>query len=198
MLRKTYISFIVILCGVALCWASQKIETQVGPFNLSAAPVTESQLVSQFGEGYVRIDKVGDKILGKSRTFYSPGGSVWVEIQFSHVLDKNLERVAETIIITKRRLCDEKFKPKKSFGPLITAHGVKIGDSLEKVIETYGQPSISIEVGKEKRFSVLIDELKISKGRVLRYLTDQPGELSFAEFYFNEEGLHSFLISESE
>lgn len=196
-LRNIYITFVVLLI-VPVCWASQKIEREIGPFNLSATSITESQLVTQFGEGYVRINKVDDKILNKSRIYYSPNDNMWVEVRFSHVLDKNLKRVVETVIITKNKLCNKKFIPKKTFGSLVTSRGIKLGDSIEKVIRTYGKPSIFIEIGKDKLFSVLIEDLNIQKGCVLRYLADKPDDLLFAEFFFKEGRLHSLLISESE
>jgi hypothetical protein len=104
----------------------------------------------------------------------------------------------EEILVTKYKLCDEKFQPSKPFGSLITSRGIQIGDSEEKIIQTYGAPSISIEIGKDKIFSVLAADLKLKEGRILRYLTNRQGELIFAEFYFNEKELHSLLISGSE
>lgn len=196
--KQMRIVFALILFTVVSCWANQKIETRIGPFNLAGLPVTELNFVSLFGQGHVQIDKVENKVLGQRRIYYASDEKVWVEIRFSHVLGENLERVVETILITRKKLCDEKFKPKKPFGPLITSREIKIGDSIDKVIGTYGKPSISIDVGKDKIFSVLVEDLKFQQGRVLRYLTNQPNELLFAEFYFSETGLHSILISESE
>ena len=81
---------------------------------------------------------------------------------------------------------------------MITSRGIKVGDSFDKVIETYGKPTIAIDIGKDKLVAVLIEDLNFTEGRVLRYITDKPDELFVAEFYFNEKGLYSLLISESE
>jgi hypothetical protein len=196
--RQISANFALIFCTIVLCWADQRIETQIGRFNLAGPPVTEPKFVSQFGQGFLKTDKIGDKILGQDHIYYASDEKVWVQIRFSHVLDENLERVMEAIIVTKEKLCDERFKPKELFGPLITSKGVKIGDSIDKIIETYGKPTISIDIGKDKIFSVLVEDLKFQEGRVLRYLTNQPYKLFFVEFYFSRKGLHSILISESE
>ena len=138
------------------------------------------------------------EILEKKHVYYVPSERIWVEIGFSHVLDENLERYVEEVLITKQKLCDETYRPTKPFGPLVTSKGVRIGDSIDKVIKTYGAPSVSIEVGRDKISLALDEDLKLKKGRVLRYLSNRPDDLLFAEFYFDERGLHSLLISTSE
>lgn len=195
---KTSITLITIFFAVAICWATQAIETEIGPFNLSLRSLTEAKVISQFGQGCVRVKKDGNEILTKEHIYYVPNEGIWVAIRFSHVLDDKLERNMEEILVTKRKLCDNAFKPIKSFGPLVTSRGIRIGDSIDKVIKTYGTPSVNIEIGKDKIFSALGEDLKFKKGRVLRYLTNRPDELIFAEFYFDEKGLHSLLISEAE
>jgi len=197
-LKPIITTFILIFCSFISCLANQKIETQIGLFNFAGPSIIESKFVSQFGKGFVQIDKAGDKILGKKYVYYAPQEKVWVQVKFSHVLDENLDRVMEAILVTKKKLCDERFKPRKLFGCLITSKGVRIGDSIDKVIEVYGTPTISFDIEKEKLFSVLVEDLKLKEGRLLRYLSDKPNELSFVEFYFSGRSLHSLLISESE
>lgn len=192
------LTIVLFICSVSLCWAGEKVETHIGPFDFADSLMKESQLISSFGRGYVQIDRVGGKILDKKHIYYVANEKVWVEIRLSHVLDKNLEHAVEGVLITKMKLCDEKFKPKKTFGPLVTGKGIEIGDAIDKAINIYGTPSVSINVGKDRSFSVLQEALKLQKGRVLRYLTDQPNELLFAEFYFKDEKLHSLLITVSE
>lgn len=198
MIKQIIICLTVILFAVGKCSATQEIETQIGPFNLASPPVSESNIIAQFGQGYVEVNKSGKKILEKKHIYYAPTEKVWVEIRFSHVLDAKLERFVEEILVTRHKLCDEKFQPAKPFGSLTTARGIQIGDSVEKIIQTYGAPSISIEIGKDKIFSVLAADLILKEGRILRYLTNRQDELIFVEFYFNEKGLHSLLISGSE
>jgi hypothetical protein len=197
-IKKINIVVIILFCSTVLCWSGEKVEHQIGPFNLAGSPITESQLISSFGPGYVKIDKVGSMILGKEHIYYDVNEKVWVAVSLSNVLDKKLERVVEAVLVSKKKLCDEKFKPRKLFGPLITGKGIKIGDTLDKIINTYGTPSVSIDIGKDRSFSVLWDDLKLRKGRVLRYLTNQPNELLFSEFYFDGGVLHSMLISAAE
>jgi hypothetical protein len=198
MIRQIIICLTVILFAVGKCSATQEIETQIGPFDLASPPVSESKIISQFGQGYVEVNKSANETLEKKQIYYAPDQKVWVEIRFSHVLNAKLEHIVEEILVTKYKLCDEKFQPSKPFGSLITSRGIQIGDSEEKIIQTYGAPSISIEIGKDKIFSVLAADLKLKEGRILRYLTNRQGELIFAEFYFNEKELHSLLISGSE
>lgn len=186
---------------VILCCANETVvivENRIGPFDFAGKLMMESQLISDFGQGYVQTLQVGDEILGKKHIYYVSDEKLWVEISLSHVLDKNLERMVESILVTKKELCDKKFKPKKSFGPLITSKGITIGDPIDKVLNVYGNPSISLDISKDKLFSVLVENLKLKSGKVLRYLTTRPDELLFAEFYFDAEGLHSILISASE
>ena len=189
-IKQVVLAIAIIFGTVVSCLADQKIENRVGPFDLTDAPITESKLISQFGQGHIQADKVHGKVLGQQHTYYISNVKVWVDMRFSHVLDENLERVLEEILISRKKLCDERFEPEKPFGLLITSKGIKIGDSIDKVISIYGKPSISIEIRKNKLFSVLGEELKLQKGRVLRYLSQQPDELLFAEFYFDEDGLH--------
>lgn len=136
-------------------------------------------------------------IIGKSRSFYSSKGDVWIQINFSHV-SNDLGSVVESVIVTREKLCDKKFKAKESFDPLVTSQGIRLGDSIDKILNVYGEPSVSIVVGKDKLFSVLSESLKLRRGCILRYLTNNPAELLCSEFYVNEEGLHSILVSRSE
>jgi hypothetical protein len=192
---------IVIFCTIRLSFSNPKIEAQLGPFNLSGPPLTESRLVSEFGEGYVRVQEIGNKIISKKHVFWVPEQTVWVQISLSHVLDAKMERIVEAVLVTKKKLCEEdkKYMARKKLASLATSKGVKVGDSIDKVIEKYGKPSISKVIGKDKGFTVLDEELKLKQGEVLRYLQEHPSkELNFAEFYFDKRKLHSFLISESE
>jgi hypothetical protein len=192
---------IIIFCEIDQSFGNSIIETQIGPFNLAGPPLTESKLVSQFGEGYVQLEKIGDKIVRKKRIFWVPEQEVWVQIDLSHVLDEKMESAVEAVLVTKKKLCDQdmKYIPQKTLGLLATSKGIKIKDPIEKVIGKYGKPSISMTVGKDKIFTVLGEELKLKEGLVLRYLQKQPSsELNFAEFYFKQKKLHSLLISESE
>jgi hypothetical protein len=201
MLKKFNLIIVLVFCTVTLCYANEtivRVDTQIGPFDLAGKLMVESQLISDFGQGYVQILQVGDEILGKKHIYYVADKKLWVEISLSHVLDKNLERMVESILVTKKELCDKKFNPKKSFGPLITSKGIKIDDPIDKVLNVYGKPTITIDIAKDKLFSALVENLKLKNGKVLRYLTSRTDELFFAEFYFNEERLHSLLISASE
>jgi hypothetical protein len=142
----------------------------------------------------VHIYRVGNRILDKKHIYYLSDDNLWVEISISHVLPREVE----SVLVTKKKLCEERFKPKKSFGPLNTSKGIKTGDSIAKVLNAYGKPTVNIDIAKNKLFSVLIEDLKSEKGKVLRYLPNRSDELLFAEFYFDAEGLHSVLISASE
>jgi len=177
------------------------IETQVGSFDLAGQPLTESNLVSRLGEGYVRLEKSGDKIISKKHIFWVPEQRVWVQIGLSHVLDEKMEHTLDTVLVTRKKLCDkdEKYMPKKTLELLATSKGIKINDSIDKVIEKYGKPSISKTIGRDKIFTALEEELKLREGVVLRYLQKElSNKLNFAEFYFKQKKLHSFLISKSE
>ena len=191
------IIFVLFIDSVTFCWADNIVETKIGVFDLERL-TTESQFISQYGEGKVQIEKVDNEIFGKRHIYYASNSKLWVEARFSHVLGEDLESDLEAILVTKRKLCDEKFTPKKLFNPLITSKGVKIGDSISRVISIYGRPSIYTDFKKDKNFSVLQGDLKVKEGQILRYLSGKPNELLFSEFYFDREGLHSFIISTSE
>lgn len=188
----------MIFFGTATCCDTRVIETQIGPFNLGSMPITESTIVSQYGQGCVKVSESGTEAIAGKHVYYVKDEKVWVEILFSHVMDNNLEHVVEAILVTKQKLCEEKHQTKRPFVPLVTSKEVKIGDPIDKIIKVYGKPSISIDLSKDKLFSVLVEDLKLKEGQVIRYLTDHPNELFFAEFYFKENRLHSILISASE
>jgi len=198
--RISFIFFIVaIFAKTDGGFSNEKIEAQIGPFSLAGPPLTESKLVSQFGEGFVELEKIGDKLLSKNHVYWIPKQKVWVKVSFSHVLTEKMERVMEGVLVTKNKLCEQTYIPKVALGPLVTPKGIKINDSIDKVIENYGKPTISKIIGKDKIFTVLDEELKLREGIILRYLQKQPTrELNFAEFYFSQNKLHSLLFSESE
>jgi hypothetical protein len=183
-----------ILCVIALGWVHQKIETRIGPFDLSARLEAESKIVSLYGQGYLRENRVGDR----SRIYYLPEDKAWLEIQFSHVLDPLGERFVESILLTKQKLCETKYRPKQSFGKMVTSAGIQLGDSIGKTVHVYGSPTETIEVEKDKLFSVLEERLKPRKGEVIRYLPSPQEELGFAEFYFDQNGLNAILVSVAE
>lgn len=120
------------LCKIGLSFSNPKIEAQVGPFNLSGPPLTESKLVSEFGEGYVQVQKIGKTIISKKHVFWVPEQAVWVQIALSHVLDAKMEHIVEAVLVTKKKLCDEdkRYTPKKQLAPLGTSKGIKINDSI--------------------------------------------------------------------
>lgn len=196
-LKGYVIIFVLLIDAVTFCWADNIADTKIGVLDLEKL-TTESQFMSQYGEGNVQIEKVDNEILGKRHTYYASNSKLWVQARFSHVLGEDLESVLEAILITRRKLCNEKFKPKKPFDSLVTSKGVKIGDSISQVISIYGKPSIYIDLKKDKMFSVLQEDLKFEEGQILRYLSSKPNELLFLELYFDRKGLHSFIISTSE
>ena len=189
----------LILSSETKCFAGGSVEEQIGPFNPYQI-MTESKLISEFGEGYVHIEKDMDNtiIMDKKHIYYIPKQNLWLQLGMSHVLDENLERSIESILLTRQNLCDKKFIAKKPFGVLSTAHGIRIGDSIKKVTNTYGKPFELINLRDKEGSSILAEELKIKKGKVLRYSNNKEDELLFAEFYFDAKGLHSILISAEE
>jgi hypothetical protein len=192
---------IVILWKIDLGYSNPIIEKQVGPFRLSDPAFTEAKLVSEFGEGYVQVEKFGNKTIRIKHIFWVPEQEVWLKVSLSHVLNEKMQRVVEAVLVTKKQLCekDKKYIATKKLASLATSKGIEINDSINKVIEKYGEPSISKVVGKDKTFTMLDEELKLKEGVVLRYLQSRRSkEMNFAEFYFKQKKLHSFLISESE
>jgi hypothetical protein len=199
MSRFFVLILVLAVCMVKVCCAQETIvtvENQIGPFNIVGEErMMESQLLSAFGQGHVYIYQVGDEIFQKKHSYYVSDEKLWVEISLSHVLDSHLDRTVDSILVTKKELCEKKFRPKKSFGPLITSKGITIGDPIDKVLNAYGKPSESIVISKDKLFSELVEDLELTSGKVLIYF---PDELFFEEFYFDAEGLHSLLVSRIE
>jgi len=200
---KVYLILVTILIfyKIDLSFSNPKIEIQIGPFKLSDPAFTDSKLVSDLGEGCVQVGMIGNKIISKKHIFWVPEQNVWLQISFSHVLNEKMERNVEAILVTKNKLCEKEkiFTIRKKIALLATSKGIKINDSIDKVIQKYGKPSISKAIGKDKVFTVLDEELELKGGTVLRYLQEHPSkDMNFVEFYFSQERLHSFLISESE
>lgn len=188
--------YLIILCLLPnICWSDSYIEHTLGPFDLTKN-ITETQLVSEFGSGYVINHIVDGKTMGRSHVYYVPAVNAWLEVQLSHT--SNNDRLVDTIILTRKKLCDEKHIPVEDLTKLITGRGVGIGSSLKKVINTYGKSDVSISLAKQKAFSNLQQYLKLSSGLVLRYLYEGSESNLYSEFYIKNGKLHSLLISVSE
>jgi len=196
---KKIILFVVLVSGCLTTSAQniihKQVESQIGQIDLSKHLIYESGIVSDYGEGYVQVLKVGEKIIGVNHVYYVPEQQLWILFEFSHVLDQKLERSLEGILITKKNLCDQKYKPIKILKPLITSKGITLGDELKKILEIYGQPSLSIFLDKDNSFSNITELLDVKEGHVLRYLPERPTEEILSEFYFENGKLHSLLIS---
>lgn len=190
------ITFIILLL-VNMGWAKEIIEYRIGLIDLSHPP-KESEIILKFGKGYEKVISVNGKILEKSHCYYLPKDEIWVEISLSHVLNKNLERSVQAVLVSREKLCDESFIPEMEFDNLTTSKGIKIGDSFSKVTEAYGEPSIDFEAEKEKnKFSAITEMLKPKKGRILRYLGSEDDEF-FSEFLFDKNELNSMYVSGAE
>jgi len=187
---------LILLIGFTESYCRAEVESTIGKFSFAGPTLTEPEIISQFGQGFVKRENENTEKVQK-HIYYLSEENLWIELSFSHVLDEKMRRSLDTIMLTKEKICDKKFKPKETFGSLITSKGIKIGDSLTNVIQKYGTPSVSSEIGKDGYFSVLQEELKLTDGKVLRYLGGDDDLLS-SEFYFKDGQLHSILISISE
>lgn len=199
---KTFTSFVTTITCLVLfsvpCMAGQNIESKVGAFDFGGSLMSESELVGRFGEGFIYEYKVGEKVFSKSRTYYYKDEQIWVKVDLSHVLDENHERSVEAVTVTKKRLCNESYKPSNLIGPMITSSGIAVGDQPEKVIKVYGKPGRKIEIMTDSRFSILKEDLDLKRGLVFRYFPDDRNSLHMVEFYFQDSKLHSLIISISE
>lgn len=182
-------------CGSA---PKQRPETRIGQFDFSTFVINEAEFTSRYGQGFVVIDKFGDQIMGSKHIYYLTDQNVWLEVRFSHVRDERLERMMSAVLITKNKLCDKEFEPQEKFEELITSRGIRIGDPLNKVIKVYGDPARIINVERGGGFSSLINYLNLKQGVIFRYYTEEPREINFTEFYFDNEELHSLIISVEE
>jgi len=145
-LASVLITFVYLVSFSSVGIAGQNVESKVGAFDFGGSLMSESELVGRIGEGFIYEYKVGEKVFSKSRTYYYKDEQIWVKVDLSHVLDENYERSVEAVTVTKKRLCNESYKPSNLIGPMITSNGIAVGDQPEKVIKVYGEPGRKIEI----------------------------------------------------
>lgn len=189
----------LILLSADICFAGSAVDEKLGPFRVYHS-LSESKLITKYGRGYEHVvkDSKNEVIMEKEHLYYIPEQEIWLQIGMTHVLDQYLERHIDSLLLTRKPLCDKIFTAKNSLGTLSTSQGIKIGDTIERVIEIYGEPREVIQVGRTNRFSALVYKLKLNRGTILRYDNNKNDELLFAEYYFEDNKLHSILISAEE
>ena len=178
--------------------AGQNLETKIGIFDFSGPTMPESELVERLGTGFIDEYKVGNKVFSKSRIYFLKDENLWIKVDLSHVFDENGECRVEAVTVTKNKLCDESYEPIHEISPMITSRGIRIGDGLRDVVDQYGEPGRRIEVSKGGPFSLLKEDLDLDRGLAFRYFTENSQSLHQMEFYFQDDKLHSFIISISE
>ena len=143
--------FLFCIYAPKISTSSIQVETQIGSFNLRTDKITEKKFINEYGKGFVVVDQNSVP----KHIFYDDIQKLWISINFSHVLDEKKNSYVESILITSDSLCCKKFEPIKSFDPMLTSKGIKIGDTLLKIIAAYGEPSINIDIANESFFSFL-------------------------------------------
>ena len=191
---KTFVGIMLattFLLLVGPSFVRQKIESKIGPIDLSADTLTESRITAVYGQGYIMVEKPE-----KQYAYFLPEENIWLQLRYSHVLDGKLERTLRAILITRHKLCPKRFQPLSSLGKMMTSGGVQIGSSFGMVVKTYGKPTITIDVERDNTFAYLRETLKLKRGTVIRYLpSSSNGGDFFTEFAFDGKTLHSILIS---
>ncbi len=143
------------------------------------------------------INKTAAETYIVSRTYYVRDDNQWMTVKLSRYYGKDVMRYVEQVLVTRKNVCGEKTTAKTSFGKVTTGKGVALGDSMDKVLETYRLPLVKIEleeVGVAGYVPPIAEKLGVKTGTVFRYL-DPMGEFLYTEFYFTDGVLHSILIS---
>ena len=186
--------------------------------NKSKRLMKEEELVKKYGGGkHVEIPCIDDKskVCRNLHQYYVSEQNLWVEFEIHHG-----DPIVISAFVTQRKLCDKKHTPKTPFKKLATSHGIKIGDTLDKVKKTYREAySMMLPTVNEKNGFVLYrdkngkTEKYNIKGAgdpqknwkywkygytVLTYPTEKDDELLSAEFFFKEGVLDAILISGEE
>jgi hypothetical protein len=190
-----FASIIGLFCSYGACEGVTVAETQIGPFDLTIPQKNEGEFVAVYGKGVEVVEQYGDMVMGSKHIYYSKGQNLWIEIRFSHIRDKSMQRIMEAVLVTKKKLCNQEYTPKTPFPKLSTSKGFELGTSLQVLRDEYGKPTASINIGRDKQYSSLVDYMDLTRGVVLKYVPTERREINFAEFYFNEEVLHSMVIS---
>jgi len=102
------------------------------------------------------------------------------------------------VTVTRKKLCDETYLPANKVGPMITSKGIAVGDAFQDVVNEYGEPGRRIEISKDNRFSLLNRGSPFRKRLSLQIFPVDPQSLHQMEFYFQDDKLHSLIISISE
>lgn len=195
-------------CSIALvlllsCAQVKKKESRIGPFDLSVKPITESEFIKNYGGGWVEDNRNrNDDSRNQSvqHAYFLGNKNLWLRADFSHVLDSEMNRNLETILVSKQKLCDEKYKLAAENIDFGTGNKIKIGDTYKKVVDTYGQPKVEFIHGADKKFSLIGYDLKgIAPGRIFRYFDEKSTSLCcLLEFYFVNDDVHTILLSSGE
>lgn len=197
--RGKIIIAMAVLCSFAISWGAENVNLRIASFKLSGPALMESEIVSVLGSGYVKQDRVGNSLVDKYHIYYIASRKVWLSIRLSHVVGNKFDASVDEIFVTKSKLCDKKYRPKKDIEPLIKPIGIHFGASIDEIINILGKPTLSVDIGKNESYAGLIAEkMKYTSGHVIRYLPDSASENIVQEFYFNGRGLHSLLISVAE
>lgn len=145
--------------------------------------IPEPELVAFYGEGEKK--KYEDDVV---HTYYDPTQKLWVRFS-SHFHGSHR---LEDILVTKNKLCDEKFTPARPFPNFETPLGISLDSTPNDIEMAYGEP---LHKGTVKKVIRLSEEIGTP---YYHYYTDKKDQLLGTEFYFLDGHVHTLVVTASE
>jgi hypothetical protein len=93
------------------------------------------------------------------------------------------------MLVTRTKLCENNYQPKRGFGNLETPAGIGIGSTEKEVIATYGKP---YRIGTSEQYN------GIEKGLKTLVYSEAESPWLKANFFLKDNVVHSILISTAE
>lgn len=134
--------FIVVIAG-SLTYGNQKTtfrESKIGGFDFSAKLITNQQLMKLYGKGCV--DKNYPYFY--YRMYYFPEKDIYV------AFDIQTDDLVVGLKLSNEPITSKECRARKGLDNYQTGKKITLGDSKEKVVDTYGTP-YRIEEDKEKK-----------------------------------------------
>jgi hypothetical protein len=181
------VSIAIVVTSVLLfgCLTSQPfLNEDVGPYCFAEFCFDVDSIIDLHDEAYV-IKKYGSVgvAMGKitSYCYYDEADSLYFKLTPYHGENRPIVQ----LLVAEDEICLNSLRPKNYFYPAETKGGLKIGDSVEKLVRLYGSPVVVKDNHGDDPWD-----------KIYRY-TPPGDELLFTDVYIENENVIGLLISVS-
>lgn len=163
-------------------------ETCLGEFSVGSDAMLEEELVAKYGSGWSESPQF------PYRCYSAPDQGLEVRL----VIYPGDDHKVLSVFASRARICTEVEGPRETFPRFKTSEGLAIGDTREKVIRLYGEPTQ--ELGRSRGDAVLdpfglkpiSDEIGDT---ILRFRPTSHGQSLLFEVYLKEGVVSSLFLS---